>query len=142
MNAPDDCYEPDDEALAYELYEERVFEDMREEYAYFDRELRDYRKHTDRQLRDFNKEKESLRRELRREYRYDVTDDTYEVHLDSETSITMPREGLRRDEASRPLTQKDKRRQKKEQRKVKRFLKEFNERAGRNPAQSLVVRKT
>jgi hypothetical protein len=130
MNARNDCYEPGDEKLAYKLYKERVCE------------LRDYRKHTDRQLRDLNKEKESLRRKLWREYCYDVTDDIYEVHLDSETSITMPREELSRDEPSRPLTRKDKRRQKKFQRKVKRFLKEFNERAGRNPAPSLVVRKT
>ena len=142
MNAPNDCYEPDDEDLAYELYKERQLEGYRIEYAHIDRELRDCGKHTDRQLRDLNKEKESLRRKLWREYCYDVTDDIYEVHLDSETSITMPREELSRDEPSRPLTRKDKRRQKKFHRKVKRFLKEFNERAGRNPAQSLVVRKT
>jgi hypothetical protein len=55
MNARDDCYEPDDEKLAYKLYKERVCE------------LRDYRKHTDRQLRDLNKEKESLRRKLWRD---------------------------------------------------------------------------
>jgi hypothetical protein len=142
MNARDNCYEPDDEELAYELYKERVFEDMRIEYADFDRELRDYHKHTDRQLRDLNKEKKSLRRELWREYCYDVTDNTYEVHLDSETSITMPREGLRRDEASRPLTRKDKTKQKKEHRKRQRFLENLMRARGRNPAQSSVVRKT
>src|SRR6266481_1693333 len=142
MNAPNDCYEPDDEELAYELYKEREFESMRLDCGDIDRELRDQRKRTDRQLRGLSKERKSLRRELWSEYRYDVTDDTYDVHLDSETSITMPREGLRRDEAHRPLTRKDKRRRRKDARKTKRFLKKFNERAGRNPAQSLVVRKT
>ena len=142
MNARDDCYEPDDEDWAYELYKERALESYRREYAYIDRELRDYRMHTDRQLRELSREKKSFARDCKLELEFDLADDTYEVHLDSETSITMPREGLRRDEASRPLTQKDKRRQKKEPRKVKRFLKEFNERAGRNPAPTLVVRKT
>ena len=136
MNAQDGCYEPDDDELAYELYKERVFEDMRIDYSYFDRELRDYRKHTDRQLRELDKEKKSVRHELWSEYRYDVTNDSYDVDLDSETSITMPREGLRRDEAPRPLTRKDKRRQKKEHRKAERFLREFDVLAGRNPAQA------
>jgi hypothetical protein len=56
MIARDDCYEPDlegyepdDEDWAYELYKERALESYRTEYAYIDRELRDYRKHTDRQ---------------------------------------------------------------------------------------------
>jgi hypothetical protein len=128
MNAQDDCYEPDDEELAYELYKERVFEDMRIEYADFDRELRDYHKHTDRHLRDLNKEKKSLRRELWSEYRYDITDDAYDVDLDGETSVTMPREGLRRDEPSCPLTRRDKRRRRKDVRKAKRFLRNFDER--------------
>jgi hypothetical protein len=48
MNAPNDCYEPDDEDLAYELYKERPLEGYRIEYAHLDREVRDYRKHTDR----------------------------------------------------------------------------------------------
>jgi hypothetical protein len=43
MNARDDCYEPDDEGLAYELYKERQLEGYRIDYAYNDRELRDYR---------------------------------------------------------------------------------------------------
>jgi hypothetical protein len=142
MNALDDCYEPDDEELAYELYKERVFEDMRIEYAYFDRELRDYRKHTDRQLRDLDEEKKSVRRELCSEYGYDVTYGTYALDLDGETSITMPREGLRRDEAPRPLARKDKRRQKKVRRKAERFWRKFDVGAGRNPAHALGDTKT
>jgi hypothetical protein len=128
MNASDDCYEPDDEDLAYELCKERQLEGYRMEYAYIDRELRDYRKHTDRQLRGLSKERESLRRELWSEYRYDITDDTYDVDLDGETSVTMPREGLRRDEPSCPFTRKDKRRRRKDVRKAKRFLRNFDER--------------
>jgi hypothetical protein len=54
----------------------------------------------------------------------------------------VPRNESYRYEDPRPLTRKDKRRRRKDARKAKRFLKEFNERAGRNPAQSLVVRKT
>ena len=122
MNVRDDCYAPDHEELAYELYKERKFESLRLEYGHIDRELRDCSKCTDRQLRDLDKERKSLRRELWSEYRYDVTSDTYDVDLDGETSITMPREGLRRDEAARPLTRKDKHRQKKGHRKAERFL--------------------
>jgi hypothetical protein len=135
MNARNDCYEPDwegyepdDEDWAYERYKERVFESMRLEYGEIDRELRDYHKHTDRQLRGLSKERKSRECDLWNEYRYDVTNDTYEVDLDGETSITMPREGLRRDEASRPLTRKDKRRRRKDVRKAKRFLRNFDER--------------
>ena len=135
MNARDDCYEsdwegyePDDEDWAYERYKERVFESMRLEYGEIDRELRDYHKHTDRQLRSLSKERKSCECDLWNEYRYDVTNDTYEVDLDGETSITMPREGLRRDEASRPLTRKNKRRRRKDARKTKRFLRNFDER--------------
>jgi hypothetical protein len=141
MNARDDCYEPDwegyepdDEDWAYERYKERVFESMRLEYGDIDRELRDHRKHTDRQLRELSKEGKSLRRELWNGYRYDVTDDTYEVDLDGETSITMPREGLHRDEASRPLTRKDKRKRRKDVRKAKRFLRNFDERGEKSCA--------
>ena len=105
MNARDDCYKPDDEELAYELYKEREFESMRLEYGDVDRELRDYREHTDRQLRGLSKERKSLAREIWQEYQFDVARDAYEVHLNSETSITMPREGLRRDKASRLLFQ-------------------------------------
>jgi hypothetical protein len=123
-----DDYEPDWEDLAYDLYKEREFESMRLEYGDIDRELRDYRKHTDRQLRYLSKERKAFARDLWIEYRYHVTDDTYEVHLDSETSITMPREGRRRDEAPRPLTRKDKRRQRKDVRKAWRSLRNFDER--------------
>ncbi len=140
MNAPNDCYEPDDEELAYELYKEREFESMRLDCGDIDRELRDQRKRTDRQLRGLSKERKSLRRELWSEYRYDVTDDTYDVHLDSETSITMPREGLRRDEAHRPLTRKDKRRAKTEQRRT-RYLRIWRTQWEKSRAAS-VVRKT
>jgi hypothetical protein len=135
-------YQPDDEELAYDLYKEREFESMRLEYGDIDRELRDYHKHTDRQLRGLSKERKSLECDLWNEYRYDVTNDTYGVDLDGETSITVPRNGSYRYEEPRPLTRKDKRRRRKDARKTKRFLKEFNEHAGRNPAQSLVVRKT
>jgi hypothetical protein len=116
MNARDDCYEPDDEELAYELYKEREFESWRSEYWDIDRELRDYRKHTDRQLRDLNKERKSLEQELWQEYRFDVARDVYEVDLDGETSITMPRNGSCRREVPRPLTRKNKRKLKKERR--------------------------
>jgi hypothetical protein len=142
MNARDNCYEPDDEDWAYELYKERALESYRTEYAYIDRELRDYRKHTNRQLRELSKERKAIARDCKLELKFDVADDTYEVHLDSETSITMPREGLRRDEASRPLTRKDKTKQKKEHRKRQRFLENLMRARGRNPAQSSVVRKT
>jgi hypothetical protein len=141
MNAPNDCYEPDDEDLAYELYKQREFESLRLEYGDIDRELRDYHKHTDRQLRDLNKERKSFRRELWSEYRYDVTDDTYDVDLDGETSITMPGEGLRRDEAPRPLTRKDKRRLKKDQRTAARCLRIWRTQWEKSRAVS-VVRKT
>ena len=134
MNARDGYYEPFDEDLAYELYKEREFESLRLEYGDIDRELCDYRKHTDRQLRDLNKERKSLEQELWQEYQFDVVRDAYEVDLDSETSINMPREGLRRDEASRPLTRKDKRKQKKEHRKAQRFLENLMRARGRNPA--------
>jgi hypothetical protein len=133
MNARDDCYEPDDEDWAYELYQERALESYRTEYAYTDRELRDYRKHTDRQLRELSKERKAIARDCKLELKFDVADDTYEVHLDSETSITMPREGLRRDETSRPLTRKDKRRQKKEHRKAQRFLENLMRARGEIP---------
>jgi hypothetical protein len=50
------------------------------------------------------------------------------VDLDGETSIIMPREGLRRDEASCPLTRKEKRRRRKAVRKAERFARNFDER--------------
>jgi hypothetical protein len=128
MNARDDCYEPFYEDLAYELYKEREFESLRLEYGDIDRELRDFRKHTDRQLRGLNNERKSLARELWQEYQFDVARDAYEVDLDGETSITMPRNGSCRGEVPRPLTRKDKRRQRKEARKAQRFLRKFDER--------------
>jgi hypothetical protein len=142
MIARDDCYEPDDEDLAYDLYKEDQFDSLRRYYIEATSALRDYRKYTDRQLCGLSSEMKFSKYELWSEYRYDVTSDTYEVNLNSETSITVPRNESYRYEDPRPLTRKDKRRRRKDARKAKRFLKEFNERAGRNPAQSLVVRKT
>jgi hypothetical protein len=134
MNARDDCYEPDwegyepdDEELAYELYNEREFESLCLEYGDIDCELRDYRTHTDRQLRGLNKERKSLEQELWQGYQFDVARDAYEVDLDSETSITMPRNGSCRREVPRPLTRKDKRKLRKDVRKAKRFLRNFDE---------------
>src|SRR5262245_56503674 len=111
-------YEPDDDDFAWMVYQEREFESLRLEYGDIDRELRDYLKHTDRQLRDLNKERKSLEQELWQGYRFDVARDAYEVDLDSETSITMPRNGSCRREVPRPLTRKDKRRAKTKQRKT------------------------
>jgi hypothetical protein len=128
MIASDDSYEPDWEDLAYERYKEREFESLRLEYGDIDRELRDYRKHTDRQLRDLNKERKSLEQELWQGYQFDVARDAYEVDLNSETSITMPRNGSCRREVPRPLTRKDKRKLRKDVRKAKRFLRNFDER--------------
>jgi hypothetical protein len=102
MNARADCHRPDDEDLAYDLCKEDQFDSLRRDYVEVTAALRDYRKYTDQQLRGLKKEKESLRRKLWREYQYDVTDDIYDVHLNSETSTTMPREELSRDEPSSP----------------------------------------
>jgi hypothetical protein len=126
MNARDDCYEPDDEDLAYELYKERQLEGYRIEYAYIDRELRDYRKHTDRQLRELSKERKSFARDCKLEHEFNLAGDCYY----GEPSIVQSRNN----KASRPLTRKDKRRRRKEARKAKRFLRQFDARAGRNPA--------
>jgi hypothetical protein len=126
MSARDDCYEPDDEDWAYELYKERALESYRTEYAYIDRELRDYRKHTDRQLRELSKERKGIARDCKLELEFDVTDNCYSW----EPSIVESRNN----KASRPLTRKDKRRRRKEARKAERFLREFDARAGRNPA--------
>jgi hypothetical protein len=126
MNARDDCYEPDDEDLAYELYKERQLEGYRIDYAYIDRELRDYRKHTDRQLRELSKERKSFARDCKLEHEFNLAADCYY----GEPSIV----DSRNNKASRPLTRKDKRRQKTEHRKAVRFFREFDVRAGRNPA--------
>jgi hypothetical protein len=126
MNARDDCYEPDDEDLAYELYKERQLEGYRIDYAYIDRELRDYRKHTDRQLRELSKERKSFARDCELEHEFDLAADCYY----GEPSIVESRNN----KASRPLTRKDKRRRRKEARKAERFLRQFGARAGRNPA--------
>ena len=99
-----------------------------------DRELRDCRQYTDRQLRELNKERKAFALELRMEYRFDAASDSFDVDLNDKTSITVPREGFRRDEAPRPLNRKDKRRQKKEHRKAMRFFREFDARVGRDPA--------
>ena len=88
MNAPNDCYEPDDEELAYELYKGDQFESLRRDYVEATSALRDYRKYTDRQLRGLSSEMRFSKYELCSEYRYDVTSDTYEVNLNSVTSIT------------------------------------------------------
>jgi hypothetical protein len=134
MNARDDYYEPDDEDWAYELYKERALESYRTEYAYIDRELRDYRKHTDRQLRELSKEKKSFERDCKLELEFNLAANRYSW----EPSIVESRSN----KASRPLTPKDKRRQKKKHRKAQRFFREFMRARGRNPAQASVVRKT
>ena len=134
MIARDDCYEPDDEDWAYELYKERALESYRTEYAYIDRELRDHRKHTDRQLRELSKEKKSFARDCKLELKFNLAANCYYW----ESSIVESRNN----KASRPLTRKDKRRQKKEHRKAQRFLENLMRARGRNPAQSSVVRKT
>jgi hypothetical protein len=79
MNARDDCYEPDDEDLAYELYKERQLEGYRIDYAYIDRELRDYRKHTERQLRELSKERKSFARDCKLEHEFNLAPRLY-VH--------------------------------------------------------------
>jgi hypothetical protein len=140
MIASDDSYEPDWEDLAYECYKERVFESLRLEHGDIDRELRDYRKHTDRQLRDLNKERKSLEQELWQGYQFDVAGDAYEVDLDSETSITMPRNGSCR-EVPRPPSRKDKRRAKTEQRRAARDYRSWRMQWEKSRAAS-VVRKT
>jgi hypothetical protein len=81
-----------------------------------------------------NKERKSLEQELWQGYQFDVARDAYEVDLDSETSITMPRNGSCRREVPHPLTRKEKRRLRKDVRKAKGFLRNFDARAGRNPA--------
>jgi len=137
MIASDDSYEPDWEDLAYASYKEREFESLRLEYAEIDQELRDYNKHTDQQLRDLSKERQSLARELWQEYQFDAADDTYEVDLNSKTSISVPREGGW-DAASSPrnLTRKDKRINKKQIRRATRSLNNFAvTKQGRNPCQ-------
>lgn len=132
MTARDDCYEPDwegyepdSEDLAWELAKEREFESLRLEYGDIDRELRDYYKHTDRQLRDVSKEGKSLSRELRNEYQFDVASDSFDVDLDGETSITVSRDGVCREEVPRPRTRKDKRRMKTECRRTLRRLRQL-----------------
>src|SRR4030095_12698846 len=112
MSARDDCYEPDDEDWAYELYKERALESYRTEYADIDRELRDYRKHTDRQLRELSKEKKSFERDCKLELEFNLNANCYSW----EPSIVESRNN----KASRPLTRKNKRRQKKEHRKAQR----------------------
>src|SRR6266487_6691539 len=84
MHARDDCYEPDwegyepdDEDLAYELYKERQLEGYRIEYAYLDRELRDYRKHTNRQLRELSKERKAFARDCMLEHEFNLAANCY-----------------------------------------------------------------
>jgi hypothetical protein len=120
MNVRDDCYEPDHEDLAYELYKESQLEGYRIEYAYIDRELRDYRKHTDRQLRELSKERKSFARDCKLEHEFNLAADCYY----GEPSIVESCNN----KASRTPTRKDKRRQKTEHRKAKRFLRNFDER--------------
>jgi hypothetical protein len=98
MNAPNDCYEPDDEDLAYELNKERQLEGYRIEYAYLDRELRDYRKHTDRQLRELSKERKAFARDCMLEHEFNLAANCYY----GEPSIVESRNN----KASRPLTKK------------------------------------
>jgi hypothetical protein len=115
-------------------YRVERFESLRRDYLDADRALCDYRGHTDRQLRELNWERKALAVELRLDYQFDAASDTFDVDLNDKTSITVPRQGFRRDEAPRPLSRKDKRRRKKENRKAVRFLREFDAGAGRNPA--------
>jgi hypothetical protein len=115
-------------------YRVERFESLRRDYEDADRALRDCCQYTDRQLRELNSVRRAYAWELRNEYQFDVADDTFDVDLTDKVSITVPRDGLRHDEAPRSLTRKDKRRQKKEHRKAVRFLREFDARVGRNPA--------
>ena len=127
MHARDDCYEPDwegyepdDEELAYELYKQRQLEGYCIEYAYTDRELRDYRKHTDRQLRELSKERKAFARDCMLEHEFNLAANCYY----GEPSIVESRNN----KASRPLTRKDKRKLRKDVRKAKRSLRNFDER--------------
>ena len=115
-------------------FRQEQFESLRRDYLDADRALRDHGQYTDRQLRELNKERKAFALELQMEYRFDAASDTFDVVLNDKTSITVPRQGFRRDEAPRPLSRKDKRRQKTEHRKAVRFLREFDARVGRNPA--------
>jgi hypothetical protein len=128
MIARDDCsesdwedYEPDLEDLVYELARERELESYRLEYDEIMRLIR-ASAGTDRQLRNANKESKSISRDLFNEHRFDVAADTYDVDLDGETSITVPRSGMSRDEVPRAVTRKDKRRAKTTLRKAARQL--------------------
>jgi len=67
-------------------------------------------------------EARGIAHELRREYRFDVASDSFDVDLDRVTSIAVSRDGTPREEAPRPLTRKDKRREKTGRRKAKRIL--------------------
>jgi hypothetical protein len=99
-------YEPDWEDLAYQLYKDREFE----QWVSWIRESNDECRASvrpDRQLRNMNKERGTLARELWQDYQFDVESDSFGVSEDSETYVTVPRNG-----ASRSLSRKDKRRMK------------------------------
>ena len=115
-------------------FRQEQFESLRRDYLDADRALRDHAQYTDRQLRELNKERKAFALELQMEYRFDAASDTFDVDLNDKTSITVPRQGFRRDEPPRPLSRKDKRRQKTEHRKAVRFFREFDARVRRNPA--------
>lgn len=106
LNAPRDCYEPDDEELAYDLSMEGEFEYLRLVYGKVDQELRDYRKHTDQRLRKMGKLRKLLSRELSRKY-------SFVAEADSFGSDTPP---------PRVLTRKDKRQMKTERRRGGKYL--------------------
>jgi len=131
MIARDDCsesdwedYEPDWEDLVWLDYQERVFESMRLEYDEITRAIR-ASAGTNRQLRNANKESKSISHELFNEYRFDVASDSYDVDLDGETSITVSRTGVSRDEAPHPLSRKSKRIAKKRIRRATSYLRQF-----------------
>jgi hypothetical protein len=111
-------YEPDCEDYAVELVEqERDFEAFRVGHDDVKRELCDYNKYTDRRLRNLYKEGKERAHDLWQRYQYHVELDCFEVSLDSETSITVPRNGV-----AHTLTRKDKKRMKKNLRKRGRRL--------------------
>jgi hypothetical protein len=140
MIAPEN-YEPDAEDFAWMIAQEKEQTLQRSEYHEADQKLRDYQRHTDRQLRGFNKKKKSVARTLSRSHHFDVVSDRFEVEVGDDIYDTVPwpySEDFR-GEVPRALTRKDKRRKKKERRKAE--LRIWMN-AGRNPAQSSVVRKT
>jgi electron transfer flavoprotein alpha subunit len=136
-------YEPDEEDCAWMIAQEKEQTLLRSQYHEADQKLCDYQRHTDRHLRGFNKEKKSVARTLSWRHHFDVVSDSFEVEIGDDIYDTVPwpySEDFR-SEVPRALTRKDKRREKTERRKAQRELRIWMN-AGRNPAQSSVVRKT